>query len=66
MGKRFEAINSVVDWMRPVRRLAAAIEVARRDARQICQVDGNTSKACAVAWEVVEELQAEDAHQRNT
>lgn len=44
--------------------LAEKIEAAREDARQICQEKGATSKECAAAWDVVEEMQAESAHQR--
>jgi CBS domain-containing protein len=40
------------------------IEAAREDARQICKEKGATSKECAAAWDVVEEMQAESAHQR--
>lgn len=40
------------------------IDAAREDARRICQEKGATSKECAAAWDVVEELQAEAAHQR--
>jgi CBS domain-containing protein len=40
------------------------IEAAREDARRICQEKGATSKDCAAAWDVVEEMQAEASHQR--
>lgn len=40
------------------------IEVAREDARTICAAKGETSPECAAAWDVVEELQAEAAHQQ--
>ena len=40
------------------------IEVAREDARTICAAKGGTSPECAAAWDVVEELQAEAAHQQ--
>ncbi len=33
------------------------------EARQACELDG-TSSSCAVAWDIVEELQAEKAHQK--
>lgn len=32
-------------------------------ARAACEVDGNSSE-CAAAWDAVEELQAEAAHQK--
>ena len=40
------------------------IDVARQEARQICEDQGATSPACAAAWDVVEELQATASHQR--
>lgn len=40
------------------------IEVAREDARQVCKEQGDTSPACAAAWDAVEELQAAASHQR--
>jgi hypothetical protein len=40
------------------------IEVAREDARTICAAKGGISPECAAAWDVVEELQAEAAHQQ--
>lgn len=42
------------------------IEAARDEARTICKAQGETSPACAAAWDVVEELQAEVSHQRET
>lgn len=44
--------------------LEEQIEKARLNARQICAEKGATSTDCAVAWDVVEELQAELAHQK--
>ena len=40
------------------------IQAALQQARQICAVKGARSKECAEAWDEVEELQAELAHQR--
>jgi CBS domain-containing protein len=40
------------------------IEQARQDARAICANKGATSPECAAAWDIVEELQAELAHQK--
>ncbi len=40
------------------------IEVAREEARRVCEQKGATSPECAAAWDVVEELQAAAAHQR--
>ncbi len=41
------------------------IEAAREDARAICAEKGDTSRECAAAWDVVEELQAELSRQRS-
>ncbi len=42
------------------------VEAARSDALSICAAQGNQSKACAVAWETVEELQATAADMRSS
>ena len=41
------------------------IEQARAEARAACEANGDTSNDCAVAWDNVEELQAEAAHKMN-
>lgn len=41
------------------------IQKAIANARAICSEKGVNSKECAVAWDIVEELQAESAHQRS-
>ncbi|NEP02983.1 MAG: CBS domain-containing protein [Symploca sp. SIO2E9] len=41
------------------------IEVAREEARAICQEKGDTSPECAAAWDAVEELQMVAADQRS-
>lgn len=40
------------------------IQQEREAARAVCDVQGAESGDCAAAWDVVEELQAEAAHQR--
>jgi len=40
------------------------LEAAREEARAVCAAQGETSQACAVAWDAVEELQAEVADRR--
>lgn len=42
------------------------IEQERQNARTVCSTEGGESNDCAVAWDTVEELQAEAAHQRQT
>lgn len=41
------------------------IQKAVAEARAICAEKGATSRECAVAWDIVEELQAEASHQRS-
>jgi CBS domain-containing protein len=40
------------------------IQKAIKEARSICEAKGASSKECATAWDIVEELQAEAAHQQ--
>ncbi len=35
-------------------------------AREACEISGAGSKECAAAWDAVEELQAEAAHQKQS
>lgn len=44
--------------------LSKEIQKAIENARAVCAEKGPASKECAVAWEVVEELQAEASHQQ--
>ncbi|MCW5313316.1 hypothetical protein GTQ43_05670 [Nostoc sp. KVJ3] len=44
--------------------LQEAITEAINEARATCELDGSNSAGCAVAWDIVEELQAEKAHQQ--
>jgi len=44
--------------------LEEEIKNAIAKARQACEINGRNSPECAVAWDVVEELQAEAAHQK--
>ncbi|AFZ55921.1 Calvin cycle protein CP12 [Anabaena cylindrica FACHB-243] len=41
-----------------------AILEAIVEARATCEENGSNSPNCAVAWDIVEELQAEKAHQK--
>ncbi len=41
------------------------IEQERERARAVCDSEGASSGECAVAWDSVEEMQAEAAHQRD-
>jgi predicted component of type VI protein secretion system len=40
------------------------IQEELEEARNACEVSGSNSAECAAAWDAVEELQAEAAHQR--
>ncbi len=42
------------------------IEKEREQAREACDISGATSGECAAAWDAVEELQAEAAHQKGS
>jgi CP12 domain len=44
--------------------IQAKIEQELQEARAVCDAQGSTSGECAAAWDAVEELQAEAAHQR--
>jgi hypothetical protein len=44
--------------------LEEAIQVAIAEAHEICERLGAQAQACAAAWDVVEELQAEASHQK--
>ncbi|MBD2166170.1 Calvin cycle protein CP12 [Calothrix membranacea FACHB-236] len=44
--------------------LQEAILEAINEARSTCDRNGSDSTNCAVAWEIVEELQAKKAHQQ--
>ncbi|MBD2097377.1 Calvin cycle protein CP12 [Trichocoleus sp. FACHB-591] len=44
--------------------LEQAIQDAIAQARTACESTGNASANCAVAWDIVEELQAERAHRQ--
>ncbi len=41
-----------------------SIHAAIAQARSTCQQNGDTSASCAVAWDIVEELQAERSHRQ--
>ncbi|NJL85904.1 MAG: hypothetical protein HC886_07865 [Leptolyngbyaceae cyanobacterium SM1_1_3] len=45
--------------------IQSQIEQERERARAACEEAGSDSSECAVAWDTVEELQAEASHQRS-
>lgn len=50
--------------LEPCATLEQRMQEALSQARATCADQGGESKACAVAWDIVEELQAENAHQK--
>jgi hypothetical protein len=44
--------------------LEEAIFEAIAEARETCDLSGSNSANCAVAWDIVEELQAEKSHKQ--
>lgn len=46
--------------------IEAQIQAALEEAHALCDRLGAASAACSVAWDTVEELQAEAEHQRQT
>jgi hypothetical protein len=44
--------------------LEKVIQAAIAEARETCDLKGAESGACAVAWDIVEELQAECSHRK--
>lgn len=62
MTKTLETVKSAVND--GTKTLEEAILESIVEARQTCEIDGDNSANCAVAWGIVEELQAEKAHQQ--
>ncbi|MEA5512630.1 Calvin cycle protein CP12 [Nodularia sp. UHCC 0506] len=46
-------------------KIQETIELEVEQARNVCDTSGSNSAECAAAWDAVEELQAEAAHQRS-
>jgi CP12 domain len=44
-------------------KIETIIDEERTNAREVCDINGATSPECAAAWDAVEEVQAEAAHQ---
>lgn len=65
MSKNTEVLQSTVNSNEEaVSSLETAILEALTEARSTCEVNGSNSSECAVAWDIVEELQAEKSHQK--
>ncbi|MEM6399061.1 MAG: Calvin cycle protein CP12 [Cyanobacteria bacterium P01_D01_bin.116] len=64
MSKNIEVLKTAVASNEKVSTLETAILEALTEARSTCEVNGSSSSECAVAWDIVEELQAEKSHQK--
>lgn len=64
MSKTFE--NSTNSTTHGFVSLDYAIQEAILQARQACDNSGGMSSECAVAWDIVEELQAERSHRQQS
>jgi hypothetical protein len=60
----WESVNSTaaIGGNENTKILEQAILEAIEQARTACELKGNSSTDCAVAWDIVEELQAEKSH----
>jgi signal transduction histidine kinase len=56
------ASTAVKDGSEAIKSLEQGIQEAIEQARAACEAKGNSSSDCAVAWDIVEELQAERSH----
>ncbi|MEM9923363.1 MAG: Calvin cycle protein CP12 [Cyanobacteria bacterium P01_D01_bin.50] len=65
MSETLEVAQAAIDSNKNVvSTLETAILEAVAEARETCELNGNNSSDCAVAWDIVEELQAEKSHQK--
>ncbi len=64
MPESSKVVQAAVDSKKDVVNLETAILEAVAEARSTCEVNGSSSSDCAVAWDIVEELQAEKSHQK--
>lgn len=64
MSQTLERVKAVVTSYQNGRKtMEQAITEAIVEARATCETNGDGSPECAVAWDIVEELQAERSHQ---
>ncbi|WP_299485741.1 Calvin cycle protein CP12 [Acaryochloris sp. IP29b_bin.137] len=57
-------LETATSTLEPPVAMEKRMQDALSQARATCANEGATSKACAVAWDIVEELQAEYSHQK--
>lgn len=63
MTMTFNVTSSANSHQNGATNLETAILSAIAEARSTCEQNGDGSPNCAVAWDIVEELQAEKSHQ---
>jgi hypothetical protein len=67
MPETLDLIQAAVNSYQEGRKtLDEVIKESITEARAACEVNGNQSQECAVAWDIVEELQAERSHRKQT
>lgn len=73
MQKAVESISvpsNISEVQQEIKKAASNIDELimkeREQARAACDLSGSDSSECAAAWDAVEELQAEAAHQRTS
>jgi CP12 domain len=62
MQNTLDAIQDAVALQSGQSTIEEVIHDSIVEARTACGLHGDTSKECAVAWDIVEELQAERSH----
>ena len=56
--------NSTMTYEQESKSIDNIIQESLVEARAACSQHGNQSQECAVAWDIVEELQAEKSHRK--
>jgi len=57
-------VQAAINHKNQTQTLEQAIFEAIAEARETCDLSGSNSANCAVAWDIVEELQAEKSHKQ--
>lgn len=65
MSELFDLLEERLERAIMSNNLEETIVKAREQAREVCDINGVNSKACASEQDALEELRAEAAHQRN-
>ncbi|WP_017652026.1 Calvin cycle protein CP12 [Fortiea contorta] len=65
MSTNLAAVQTAITaYQNGTQTLEQAILAAIAEARTTCDVNGNNSADCAAAWDIIEKLQSEKAHQQ--